>query len=262
MERRHAPAVRGIGDAHPGRDPVGARERSEIAVERAVLLHDDHDVPDLVDPGQRRDLDLQRGRGGPEVLNGRGHHRAPLLGAAGDERVRDRERRVALQPRPSHRLPARADAPLERHHLPGSTGLELAVQRLDVAGHGERRRARQRDRRAYALGHGPAPEPARGHQPVAVRGHRAGGHQEAVGPGRVGERPGHRAETVLSRVLAPQLDRDAAAADPFADRDEPAEDRDLARGGRRVRRRVDGQRLGERKPTDLGLLTGGGSRPR
>ena len=32
------------------RDPVGAGVRAEVGVERAVLLHDDHDVADLVDP--------------------------------------------------------------------------------------------------------------------------------------------------------------------------------------------------------------------
>ena len=31
------------------RDPVGARERREVIVERSVLLHDHDDVPDLVD---------------------------------------------------------------------------------------------------------------------------------------------------------------------------------------------------------------------
>ena len=45
----------GIGDADRRdavrhRDPVGARERPEVAVERAVLLHDHDDVLDLVDP--------------------------------------------------------------------------------------------------------------------------------------------------------------------------------------------------------------------
>ena len=35
------------------RDPVGAGVRAEVGVERAVLLHDDHDVADLVDPVTR-----------------------------------------------------------------------------------------------------------------------------------------------------------------------------------------------------------------
>jgi len=44
-----------IGDANRRRavlhrDPVGAGVRPEVGVERAVLLHDDHDVADLVDP--------------------------------------------------------------------------------------------------------------------------------------------------------------------------------------------------------------------
>jgi hypothetical protein len=33
----------------PG-DPVGSRIRPEVGIERTVLLHDDHDVTDLVDP--------------------------------------------------------------------------------------------------------------------------------------------------------------------------------------------------------------------
>ena len=46
---------RGVGIAdgrHPvlHGDPVGARIGAEVGVERAVLLHDDHDVADLVDP--------------------------------------------------------------------------------------------------------------------------------------------------------------------------------------------------------------------
>jgi hypothetical protein len=36
--------------AREPRDPVGSRIGPEIGVERAVLLHDDHDVLDLVDP--------------------------------------------------------------------------------------------------------------------------------------------------------------------------------------------------------------------
>ena len=45
----------GIAGDRPGiarepRDPVGAGIRPEVGVERAVLLHDDHDVADLVDP--------------------------------------------------------------------------------------------------------------------------------------------------------------------------------------------------------------------
>ena len=36
------------------RDPVGAGERAEVGVEGAVLLHDDHDVADLVDPPRER----------------------------------------------------------------------------------------------------------------------------------------------------------------------------------------------------------------
>jgi hypothetical protein len=47
-DTRQAPGVTG----EPG-DPVGARVGAEIGVERAVLLHDDHDVADLVDPCQR-----------------------------------------------------------------------------------------------------------------------------------------------------------------------------------------------------------------
>jgi hypothetical protein len=47
----HAAAVDRVRHADAGWDPVGSREGPEVAVERAVLLHDDHDVPDLVDSG-------------------------------------------------------------------------------------------------------------------------------------------------------------------------------------------------------------------
>ena len=54
---RHARAVRRIGHAHGRlavlhRDPVGARKRTEVGVERPVLLHDHDDVLDLVDAGR------------------------------------------------------------------------------------------------------------------------------------------------------------------------------------------------------------------
>ena len=45
----------------PPRDAVRARVRAEELVERAVLLHHDHDVADLVDPGRaRRDRPFRR----------------------------------------------------------------------------------------------------------------------------------------------------------------------------------------------------------
>ena len=44
-QARHLARVAG----EPG-EPVGAGIRAEVGVERAVLLHDDHDVADLVDP--------------------------------------------------------------------------------------------------------------------------------------------------------------------------------------------------------------------
>ena len=50
----------GVGDARhcagmsgEAGDPVGSWIRGEVGVERPVLLHDDHDVPDLVDSGRR-----------------------------------------------------------------------------------------------------------------------------------------------------------------------------------------------------------------
>jgi hypothetical protein len=51
------------------RDPVGAGERAEVGVEGAVLLHDDHDVADLVDPpgsGCVRVVSMARKLGGTE----------------------------------------------------------------------------------------------------------------------------------------------------------------------------------------------------
>ena len=40
---------RRIGNAHSGRNPIRTRIRAEIGIERAILLHDDDDVADLMD---------------------------------------------------------------------------------------------------------------------------------------------------------------------------------------------------------------------
>ena len=55
VERAVAPAGQRVGQAHgevavAGGDPVRARIRAEVRVERAVLLDDHHHVADLVDP--------------------------------------------------------------------------------------------------------------------------------------------------------------------------------------------------------------------
>ena len=60
-----AVAAARIAQAHaelptPGGDPVGAREGAEVRVERAVLLHDHHHVPDPVDPVVQTDLERRR----------------------------------------------------------------------------------------------------------------------------------------------------------------------------------------------------------
>src|ERR1019366_9907921 len=52
-KRRYAAAVQLVRDAYPGWDPVGARVGAEVAVEGPVLLHDHHDVLDLLDPHER-----------------------------------------------------------------------------------------------------------------------------------------------------------------------------------------------------------------
>ncbi len=213
-------------------------------------------------PGERRDLDPQRGRGRREIVNRGGNHRAPLLGAAGGEGVGRRETAVPLQARPRDRLPTRADAALERHHLAGVAGLELAAERLCVAGDGERRGARQRHRRANVLGDGPAVEAARGDHPVAVGRDRAGRHHEAVGAGGVGDRALHRAEAALCREAAPQHDRDTAPPDALMNPDERPEHGQLAPGGQRVRRRVDRQPRRERGPAGFRRVLAGWGRPR
>ena len=53
MKWRHAGPGQRIGDAHAGGNAVGAGIGPEVGVEGPVLLHDDHDVLDLVDPGGR-----------------------------------------------------------------------------------------------------------------------------------------------------------------------------------------------------------------
>ncbi len=54
VEGRHADAADRIGHAHARGDPVRAGVSAEVGVERAVLLHDDDHVPDLVDAFERR----------------------------------------------------------------------------------------------------------------------------------------------------------------------------------------------------------------
>src|SRR4029077_7190937 len=66
VERRHGPARMGIGQADGGYavphwDPVGSRVGPEVAVEGPVLLHDYHDMPDLVNVW----VDRRRWRGRP-----------------------------------------------------------------------------------------------------------------------------------------------------------------------------------------------------
>src|SRR5215212_6711334 len=61
------------------RNPVGPRERPEVGVERAVLLHDDHDVLDLVDAYERyrfRSRGAVRRRAAHELRAGRGRRKA------------------------------------------------------------------------------------------------------------------------------------------------------------------------------------------
>jgi len=48
-------------DAVPHRDPVGAGVGAEVGVERSVLLHDHHDVPDPVDADERLRRRVTRG---------------------------------------------------------------------------------------------------------------------------------------------------------------------------------------------------------
>ena len=49
-----------VVDVRIPRDPIGARERAEQVVERAVLLHHDHDVLDLVDAARCGPVDAAR----------------------------------------------------------------------------------------------------------------------------------------------------------------------------------------------------------
>ncbi len=104
VERADAAAGGGIRHARnrprvPGqaRDPVRARVGAEVGVERAVLLHDDHHVPDLVDPleSRRRWCDRRRGggaRGGGRALCGRGARALPTR-VAGASAARQQQRR-------------------------------------------------------------------------------------------------------------------------------------------------------------------------
>ena len=46
------------------RDAVGTGERAEVVIERAVLLHDEHEVVDVLDAGRRVDASRRRRGGG------------------------------------------------------------------------------------------------------------------------------------------------------------------------------------------------------
>ena len=115
--RGYAASVDGVRDTDAGRYPSGTGIRPEVAVERPVLLHDDHDVPDLVDPGRRSNPDLQRCRARLEVPRVGREQDAPLLPAALDELERGREARVRAQARLRQRAPAAASQTLQEDLL-------------------------------------------------------------------------------------------------------------------------------------------------
>jgi len=54
MKRSLTAPTAPIGQTHFGRNAVGARVGTEVRVETTVLLHDNHDVLDLVDAFKRR----------------------------------------------------------------------------------------------------------------------------------------------------------------------------------------------------------------
>ena len=113
----------------------------------------------------------------------------------------------AAQPGAAHVDPARAHPALEQDLLAGRARRHGAAQRLGVARHRERRRARQRHRGADLLGQDPAAQPARGRDPVSVGGDRSGRDHEAVAAAGERARVRHRRETALLGKAAPQGDR-------------------------------------------------------
>src|SRR5437868_3002597 len=77
VERPHAGAALRVRDAdgeaaRPPREPVSAGVRAEIGVERAVLLHHDHDVSDLVNPERARVRPRHAAEEQPEGCGGSG----------------------------------------------------------------------------------------------------------------------------------------------------------------------------------------------
>ena len=111
-ERRIVVRAHALARAHVARadgrhavtagDPVGAGERAEVAVKRAVLLHDHDEVPDLVDPGREprlrfavRLLPAVGRRLGVRVLAAR-EHRAEHHREHDADREQTRARLVAL----------------------------------------------------------------------------------------------------------------------------------------------------------------------
>ena len=108
MERANASAQLRIGHAHGGMtvahgDPVGARIGAEVGVKRAVLLHHDDHVPDLVNACLVRHGRLLRALG-----RDRGEHRGHCT-----HRDRDRGRE------PKQAAPA-TEPPHARHPMHGN----------------------------------------------------------------------------------------------------------------------------------------------
>ena len=113
VERPHAVMGERVGDADRRnavlhRDPVRARKGAEERIERPVLLHDDHDVLDLVNPGQRL-VD-------PGQCGGlRARHDMPLSGRHNLEHAPDGD----------HRNDPKASNPRTSLHAHGTLGVSV-----------------------------------------------------------------------------------------------------------------------------------------
>ncbi len=139
-----APPGRRVGDANGGhavlhRDAVGTGEGTEVAVERAVLLHDDDHVADLVD-ARRYDIGARRATGDPLDVCGR----CPQADKTRHHQHRGPGQGVGPAPHPE-RVPAAGGTPTR-----AASGSQWGRKRIHTAG----MLGRSLRRRTITTGHG------------------------------------------------------------------------------------------------------------
>src|SRR5579864_1571523 len=179
---------------------------TEIGVERPVLLHDDHDMPDLVDPdrGSHGEVRQRRLRGRVAWIAWKQHSQLSKL--APPELRPDGKIRLRSERRPSQRYPAALTMLLDDHrltstarnHLAGQSHALICIRVIRGGGEGHLGR--------YGLCRLVAPDTRGSHIPSAVCQHSSGGANDRVGPGNTGRHRRDGGELALPAYLLPQLD--------------------------------------------------------